>query len=163
MALSLEKLLEDGFTRDDIMKLADSGAFGSNEADKGEPDKNEPDKGEPDKNEPDKNEPGNLPMDPNAAMLAMMGKMMEQQNALIVQLMNNNKVENKPPEENPEDKARKFSDEQLVGALQSLNILKPGDKIDIGSAVEKNIEDKILGKLGAMVGFTVDKENNKEG
>lgn len=163
MALSLEKLLEDGFTRDDIMKLADSGAFGVSDPEKKDPEKNDPEKNDPEKADPEKKDSENLPTDPNAAMLAMMGKMMEQQNALIMQLMNNNKAENNPPEENPEDKARKFSDEQLVGALQSLNILKPGDKIDIGSAVEKNIEDKILGKLGAMVGFTVDKENNKEG
>lgn len=163
MALSLEKLLEDGFTRDDIMKLADSGAFGGTDPEKNDPEKKDPEKKDPEKKDPEKKDPENIPTDPNAAMLAMMGKMMEQQNALIMQLMNNNKAENKPPEENPEDKARKFSDEQLVGALQSLNILKPGDKIDIGSAVEKNIDNKILGKLGAMVGFTVDNENNKEG
>ena len=61
-------------------------------------------------------------------------------------------------EETPDEKARKFSDEQLTKALQSLNILKDGDTIDIGSAVEKNIENKIIGKLGAMAGFSVDEE-----
>jgi len=61
-------------------------------------------------------------------------------------------------EETADEKARKYADEQLIKAMQSLNILKDGDTIDIGSAVEKNIENKIIGKLGAMAGFTVDEE-----
>lgn len=151
MALSLERLLDDGFTRDDIMKLADSGAFNA-QAPEGSND-DEP------KDEP-KDEVKDEPKDANTALLSMMSQMMENQNKLLLSMMEQKKTEPEPdPEPSAEEKARKFSDEQLVKALQSLNILKEGDKIDIGSTVEKNIEDKILGKLGMAVGFTVDKKD----
>lgn len=155
MALSLEELLEKGFTRDDIMKLADTGAFGS-----GAPGEEKP--GEDEKPEEKKTpETGeNVPADATSAALSMMVKMMENQNAMMLKMMES-KTAPEPEEkkeETAEEKARKFSDEQLTKALQSLNILKDGDTIDIGSAVEKNIENKIIGKLGAMAGFAVDEE-----
>ena len=147
MALSLEKLLDEGFTRDDIMKLADTGAFNAQVPEGSNDD------------EP-KDKPKDEPKDANTALLSMMSQMMENQNKLLLSMMEQKKTEPEPdPEPSAEEKARKFSDEQLVKALQSLNILKEGDKIDIGSAVEKNIEDKILGKLGMAVGFTVDKKD----
>lgn len=159
MALSLEELLEKGFTRDDIMKLADTGAFGS-----GAPGE-EKKPGEDEKPEEKKTtETGeNVPVDATSAALSMMVKMMENQNAMMLKMMET-KTAPEPEEkkeETAEEKARKFSDEQLTKALQSLNILKDGDTIDIGSAVEKNIENKIIGKLGAMAGFTVDDEEKK--
>ena len=151
MALSLEKLLDEGFTRDDIMKLADTGAFNA-QVPEGSNDDEPKDK--------PKDEPKDEPKDANTALLSMMSQMMENQNKLLLSMMEQKKTEPEPdPEPSAEEKARKFSDEQLVKALQSLNILKEGDKIDIGSAVEKNIEDKILGKLGMAVGFTVDKKD----
>lgn len=159
MALSLEELLEKGFTRDDIMKLADTGAFGS-----GAPGEEKP--GEDEKPEEKKTtETGeNVPADATSAALSAMLKMMENQNAMMLKMMEN-KAASEPEEkkeekkeETAEEKARKYSDEQLTKALQSLNILKDGDTIDIGSAVEKNIENKIIGKLGAMAGFSVDEE-----
>lgn len=158
MALSLEELLEKGFTRDDIMKLADTGAFGSGAP--GEEKLGEDEKPE-EKKTPETGE--NVPADATSTALSMMVKMMENQNAMILKMM-----ENKPApepeekkEETAEEKARKYADEQLIKAMQSLNILKDGDTIDIGSAVEKNIENKIIGKLGAMAGFTVDDEEKK--
>ena len=159
MALSLEELLEKGFTRDDIMKLADTGAFGS-----GAPGE-EKKPGEDEKPEEKKTTEtgGNVPADATSAALSMMVKMMENQNAMMLKMMET-KTAPEPEEkkeETAEEKARKFSDEQLTKALQSLNILKDGDTIDIGSAVEKNIENKIIGKLGAMAGFTVDDEEKK--
>ena len=162
MALSLEELLKKGFTRDDIMKLADTGAFASNTP-------GEEKTGEDEKPEEKKTtETGeNVPADATSAALSMMVKMMENQNAMMLKMMENKaapepeeKKEEKK-EETAEEKARKFSDEQLTKALQSLNILKDGDTIDIGSAVEKNIENKIIGKLGAMAGFTIDDEAKK--
>lgn len=155
MALSLEELLNKGFTRDDIMKLADSGAF-SNPANI--PDDGSKPEGTPDGTPEPKPEP--MPTDPTAAALTMMAKMMENQNAMMLKMMETKTAPDPEPapEPNAEEKARKFSDEQLTKALQSLNILKDGDTIDIGSAVEKNIENKIIGKLGAMAGFTVDDE-----
>lgn len=159
MALSLEELLDKGFTRDDIMKLADTGAFGSGAVGEEKP-------GEDEKPEEKKmTETGeNVPVDATSAALTMMLKMMENQNAMMIKMMEN-KVAPEPEEkkdekkeETAEEKARKYSDEQLTKALQSLNILKDGDTIDIGSAVEKNIENKIIGKLGAMAGFSVDEE-----
>lgn len=158
MALSLEELLQKGFTRDDIMKLADTGAFGS-----GAPGEEKP--GEDEKpEEKQTTETGeNVPADATSAALSMMVKMLENQNAMMLKMMEN-KTAPEPEEkkeETAEEKARKFSDEQLTKALQSLNILKDGDTIDIGSAVEKNIENKIIGKLGAMAGFTVDDEEKK--
>ena len=159
MALSLEELLEKGFTRDDIMKLADTGAFGS-----GAPGEEKP--GEDEKPEEKKKTENDetLPADATSAALTMMVKMMENQNAMILKMMENNGAPEpeEKKEESAEDKARKFSDEQLVKALQSLNILKEGDNIDIGSAVEKNIENKILGKLGMAVGFKVDQDDKKK-
>ncbi len=159
MALSLEELLQKGFTRDDIMKLADTGAFGS-----GAPGEEKP--GEDEKPEEKKTpETGeNVPADATSAALSMMVKMMENQNAMMLKMMESKAAAPEPEEkkeETPEEKARKFSDEQLTKALQSLNILKDGDTIDIGSAVEKNIENKIIGKLGAMAGFTVEDEEKK--
>lgn len=155
MALTLEELLEKGFTRDDIMKLADTGAFASNTP--GEEKTGDEEKPE-EKETPETGK--NVPADATSTALSMMVKMMENQNAMILKMM-----ENKPApepeekkEETAEEKARKYSDEQLTKALQSLNILKDGDTIDIGSAVEKNIENKIIGKLGAMAGFAVDEE-----
>lgn len=155
MALSLEELLNKGFTRDDIMKLADTGAFGS-----GAPGEENP--GEEEKPEEKKTtETGEtVPADATSAALSMMVKMMENQNAMMLKMMEA-KTASEPEEkkeETADEKARKYSDEQLTKALQSLNILKDGDTIDIGSAVEKNIENKIIGKLGAMAGFTVDEE-----
>lgn len=153
MALSLEKLLDQGFTRDDIMKLADSGAFGDSKKDP------EPDQDKEVNDKKDVEEVGSA-TDPTTAILSMMTKMMENQNNMMLKMMEN-KSESAPedkPGETPEESARKFSDEKLTKALQSLNILKDGDTIDIGSAVEKNIENKILGKLGAAVGFTVDEK-----
>ncbi len=159
MALSLEELLEKGFTRDDIMKLADTGAFGSG-ASAGEA------PGEEEKTEEKKTAESDegVPADATSAALSMMVKMMENQNAMILKMMENKGApeSEEKKEETAEDKARKFSDEQLVKALQSLNILKEGDKIDIGSAVEKNIENKILGKLGMAVGFKVDQDDKKK-
>ena len=159
MALSLEELLNKGFTRDDIMKLADTGAFGSDAP--GEEKK----PGEDEKPEEKKTtETGeNVPADATSAALSMMVKMMENQNAMMLKMMEN-KATPEPEEkkeETAEEKARKFSDEQLTKALQSLNILKDGDTIDIGAAVEKNIENKIIGKLGTMAGFTIDDEKKK--
>ena len=155
MALSLEELLDKGFTRDDIMKLADTGAFGS-----GAPGEEKP--GEDEKPEEEKAaETGKtVPADATSAALTMMVKMMENQNAMMLKMMEA-KAAPEPEEkkeETADEKARKYADEQLVKAMQSLNILKDGDTIDIGSAVEKNIENKIIGKLGAMAGFTVDEE-----
>lgn len=155
MALSLEELLQKGFTRDDIMKLADTGAFGSGAP--GEEKSGEDEKPE-DKKTTETGE--NVPPDATSAALSMMVKMMENQNAMMLKMMES-KTTPEPEEkkeETAEEKARKFSDEQLTKALQSLNILKDGDTIDIGSAVEKNIENKIIGKLGAMAGFTVDED-----
>ena len=148
--MTLEELLEKGFTRDDIMKLADTGAFGSpaQEEEKSDPEE-----------KPEKKEETPAANDATSALVTMMSQMMENQNKLLMSMMEQKKAEpEEKKEETPEEKARKFSDEQLVKALQSLNILKEGDNIDIGSTVEKNIEDKILGKLGMAVGFTVDKE-----
>ena len=158
MALSLEELLQKGFTRDDIMKLADTGAFGS-----GAPGEEKP--GEDEKPEEKKTtETGeNVPADATSAALSMMVKIMENQNAMMLKMMEN-KAAPEPEEkkeETADEKARKYADEQLIKAMQSLNILKDGDTIDIGSAVEKNIENKIIGKLGAMAGFTVDDEEKK--
>lgn len=158
MALSLEELLDKGFTRDDIMKLADTGAFGS-----GAPGEEKP--GEDEKPEEKKTTESSetVPADATSAALTMMVKMMENQNAMMLKMMES-KTAPEPEEkkeETAEEKARKYSDEQLTKALQSLNILKDGDTIDIGSAVEKNIENKIIGKLGAMAGFTVDDEEKK--
>jgi hypothetical protein len=155
MALSLEELLDKGFTRDDIMKLADTGAFASNTPGDEKPCEDE-------KTEEKKTtETGeNVPADATSAALSMMVKMMENQNAMMLKMMEN-KAAPEPEEkkeETADEKARKYADEQLIKAMQSLNILKDGDTIDIGSAVEKNIENKIIGKLGAMAGFTVDEE-----
>lgn len=155
MALSLEELLEKGFTRDDIMKLADTGAFASNTP-------GDEKTGEEEKPEEKKTtETGeNVPADATSAALSMMVKMMENQNAMMLKMMES-KAAPEPEEkkeETADEKARKYADEQLIKAMQSLNILKDGDTIDIGSAVEKNIENKIIGKLGAMAGFTVDEE-----
>ena len=158
MALSLEKLLEKGFTRDDIMKLADTGAFASNTP-------GEEKTGEDEQPEEKKTtETGeNIPADATSAALSMMVKMMENQNAMMLKMMES-KAAPEPEEkkeETADEKARKYADEQLIKAMQSLNILKDGDTIDIGSAVEKNIENKIIGKLGAMAGFTIDDEEKK--
>ena len=154
MALTLEELLEKGFTRDDIMKLADTGAFGSNTPGEETP-------GEEKTEEKKTTETSEtVPADATSTALSMMVKMMENQNAMMLKMMES-KVTPEPEEkkeETAEEKARKYSDEQLTKALQSLNILKDGDTIDIGSAVEKNIENKIIGKLGAMAGFIVDEE-----
>lgn len=158
MALSLEELLDKGFTRDDIMKLADTGAFGS-----GEPSEEKPREDENPEEKKTTESSENIPADATSAALSMMVKMMENQNAMMLKMMES-KTAPEPEdkkEETAEEKARKFSDEQLTKALQSLNILKDGDTIDIGSAVEKNIENKIIGKLGAMAGFTVDDEEKK--
>lgn len=158
MALSLEELLEKGFTRDDIMKLADTGAFASNTPGGETP-------GEDEKpGEKKTTETGeNVPADATSAALSMMVKMMENQNAMMLKMMES-KAAPEPEdkkEETADEKARKYADEQLIKAMQSLNILKDGDTIDIGSAVEKNIENKIIGKLGAMAGFTIDDEEKK--
>lgn len=158
MALSLEELLEKGFTRDDIMKLADTGAFASNTP-------GEEKTGEDEKPEEKKTtETGEkVPADATSAALSMMVKMMENQNAMMLKMMES-KAAPEPEEkkeETADEKARKYADEQLIKAMQSLNILKDGDTIDIGSAVEKNIENKIIGKLGAMAGFTIDDEEKK--
>ncbi len=158
MALSLEELLGKGFTRDDIMKLADTGAFGS-----GAPGEEKPGEDEKPEEKKTKETGENIPADATSAALSMMVKMMENQNAMMLKMMES-KTAPEPEEkkeETAEEKARKYSDEQLTKALQSLNILKDGDTIDIGSAVEKNIENKIIGKLGAMAGFTVDDEEKK--
>lgn len=158
MALSLEELLDKGFTRDDIMKLANIGAFES-----GAPGEEKP--GEDEKPE-EKEAPETaktVPADATSAALTMMVKMMENQNAMMLKMMEA-KAAPEPEEkkeETADEKARKYADEQLVKAMQSLNILKDGDTIDIGSTVEKNIENKIIGKLGAMAGFTVDNEEKK--
>lgn len=153
--MTLEELLEKGFTRDDIMKLADTGAFSAPAQDDGSKPEGTPEGTPEPKPEP-------TPTDPTAAALSMMAKMMENQNNMILALMEQKKSDPEPaPEPTAEEKARKFSDEQLTKALQSLNILKEGDNIDIGSAVEKNIENKILGKLGMAVGFTVKDEDKK--
>ena len=155
MALSLEELLDKGFTRDDIMKLADTGAFGS-----GAPGEEKPGEDEKPEEEKAAETAKTVPADATSAALTMMVKMMENQNAMMLKMMEA-KAAPEPEEkkeETAEEKARKYADEQLVKAMQSLNILKDGDTIDIGSAVEKNIENKIIGKLGAMAGFTVDEE-----
>lgn len=148
--MTLEELLEKGFTRDDIMKLADTGAFSA----PAQEEKNDPEE------KPEKKEEAPAANDTTSALVTMMSQMMENQNKLLMSMMEQKKTEpEQPAEETPDEKARKFSDEQLVKALQSLNILKEGDSIDIGSAVEKNIEEKILGKLGMAVGFTVDNKD----
>ena len=155
MALSLEKLLEEGFTHDEIMKLANSSAFGSGATGEEKP-------GEDEKPEEKKKTEisETVPADATSAALTMMVKMMENQNAMMLKMMEA-KATPEPEEkkeETADEKARKYADEQLVKAMQSLNILKDGDTIDIGSAVEKNIENKIIGKLGAMAGFSVEEE-----
>lgn len=152
--LSLEEMLEKGFTRDDIMRLADTGAFGTPEP---------KDEGTPEPKDEPTPEPEATPADPTAAALTMMTKMLENQNNMILSLMDQKKAEPEPEKNpTPEEEARKFSDEQLTKALQSLNILANGDKIDIGKSVEKNIEEKVLSKLGSMVGFTVEEKEDKK-
>lgn len=155
MALSLEELLEKGFTRDDIMKLADTGAFGS-----GAPGEEKPGEDEKPEEKKTTDTSETVPADATSAALTMMVKMMENQNAMMLKMMEAKAVPEpeEKKEETADEKARKYADEQLVKAMQSLNILKDGDTIDIGSAVEKNIENKIIGKLGAMAGFSVDEE-----
>lgn len=145
MALSLENLLEQGFTRDDIMRLADEGAFRT------------PVEPEEVESTPEPAPAAPVTSGDNAA-LAILSQVLENQNKMILSMMEAKKSEPDPaPEPTPEDEARKFSDEKLVSALQSLNILKNGDNIDIGKTVEQNIQDKVLTKLGTMVGFTVEK------
>lgn len=152
--MTLEELLDKGFSRDDIMKLADTGAFSA------------PKKEENEKAEETEVKGAEVPKDDSvAAMIGVMSQMMENQNKLFMSMMEQKKTEEETQKEaTAEEKARQFSDEQLLNALQSLNISTNGANIDINSTVEKNINDKILQKLGNAVGFVVDKsEENKEG
>lgn len=165
--MTLEELLEKGFSRDDIMYLAEQGALNGKSADAGEGEKTAAatpeDQGKPDAGSGDKVKTDASAGDISA--LTILSQVLENQNKMMLAMMESKKTEpDQPKEPTPDENARKYSDEHLVKALQSLNILKDGDTIDIGSAVEKNIEDKILGKLGMAVGFTVKKDDkSKEG
>lgn len=146
--MTLEELIQQGKTKEDILKAVSAAYDAASGSPAPEP---TPEPTPAPTPEPTPEPPADL----NEA-LKLLTQMQMQTNQQIIelqkQIIENSKQDSEPAPEPTPDDARKFSDEALTAAMQKLNLLSENDKIDIN----KQVEDNLTKHFGNLIGVTVD-------